>query len=120
MSAALLDGTEVEYVVMEMGDVPDVEMAAGESDTEDEGVLADGKVVVVGEMVEAKEAADEDTGKVLVLVASFCSIDVKVTKASGAGAAQVSLLAVEQCTPVVGSLLQQAQRPVVALYTMSG
>ena len=43
-----------------------------------------------------------------------------VDSASGAGAAHVSLVAMEQWTPVVASLLQQAQSPVVALYTISG
>jgi hypothetical protein len=101
-SAALLDATEAEYVVMEMWDVSNVETAAGEFDREDEGVLAEGadgtvvdKLRVVGEIVEAKEEAGEDTGKTFVLVASFCSIDVKVTRASGAGAAQVSLVVAE-------------------------
>jgi hypothetical protein len=43
-----------------------------------------------------------------------------VARASGAGAAQVSLVAIEQWTPVVTSLLQQAHSPVVALYVISG
>lgn len=102
-AAAVLDDTEAEYVVMEMPDVPDVEVTAGDFDREDEGVLAgstNGVVVVdklrvVGEIIEAKEEAGEDTGKAFVLVASFCSIDVKVARASGAGAAQVSLVAME-------------------------
>jgi hypothetical protein len=102
-SAALLDATEAEYVAVEMWDVSGVEMAAGEFNREDEGVFAEGtdgvvvdKLRVVGEIVEAKEEAGEDTGKTLVLVASFSSIDVKVVRAPGAGAAQVSLVAVEQ------------------------
>jgi hypothetical protein len=102
-AAALLDGTEVEYMVMEMPDVLDVEMAAGEFDREDGGVLAESvdgvvvdKVRGVGDIVEAKDEADEDSSKAFVLVAGFCSIDVKVARASGAGAAQVSLVAMEQ------------------------
>jgi hypothetical protein len=113
-SAALLGATEAEYVAVEMRDVSGVEMAAGEFGREDEGVLAEGadgtvvdKLGVVGEIVVAKEEAGEDAGGTFVLVASFCSIDVKVVRASGAGADQVSLVAVEQ-----------AQRLVVALYTM--
>jgi hypothetical protein len=101
-AAAGLDDTEAEYMVMEMLDVPDVEVTAGDFDREGEGVLArstNGVVVVVvgvvGEIVEAKEEAGEDTGKTFVLVASFCSIDVKVARAAGAGAAQVSLVAME-------------------------
>jgi len=54
-----------------------------------------GQARVVGEIVEAKEEAGEDIGKAVVLIASFCSIDVKVARASGAGAAQVSLVATE-------------------------
>jgi hypothetical protein len=102
-STALLDATEAECVAVEMGDVSGVEMVAGEFDREEEGVVAggaDGMVVdklrVVGEIAEAKEEVGEDTGKTLVLVASFCSIDVRVARAPGAGAAQVSLVAAEQ------------------------
>jgi hypothetical protein len=102
-AAAVLDDTEAEYVVIEMPDVPDVEVTAGGFNREDEGVLArsaNGVVVVdklgvVGEIVEAKEEAGEDTGKAFVLAAAFCSIDVKVVRASGAGAVQVSLVATE-------------------------
>jgi hypothetical protein len=107
-AAAVLDDTEAEYVVIEMPDVPDVEATAGGFNREDEGVFAgsaNGVMVVdklgvvgeivVGEIVEAKEEAGEDTGKAFVLAAAFCSIDVKVARASGAGAAQVSLVATE-------------------------
>ena len=47
-AAALLDGTEAEYMVLEMPDVSDVEMTANEFDREDGRVLAesfDGVVV---------------------------------------------------------------------------
>src|SRR5271168_256960 len=80
-AAVVLDDTEAEYVAMEMSDVSDVEVTAGDFDREGEGVLArsnNGVVVVVdklrvvGEIVEAKEEAGEDTGKAIVLVASFC------------------------------------------------
>jgi len=101
-AAAVMDDTEAEYVVIDMPDVSDVKMTAGDFDREDEGVLArsdNGVVVVVvgvvGEIVEAKEEAGEDIDKMFVLVASFCSIDAKVTRASGAGADQVSLVAME-------------------------
>lgn len=43
-----------------------------------------------------------------------------VDRAAGAGAAHVSLVALEHWTPVALSLLQQAHSPVAALYTMSG
>jgi hypothetical protein len=103
-TTAMSDDMEAEYVVMEMPDVPDLEVTADDFDREDEGVLAESAngVVVVDklsvdrEIVEVKEEADEDTSKAVVLAAGLCSIDVKVTRASGAGAAQVSLVAVEQ------------------------
>src|SRR5436853_2653732 len=72
-AAALLDGTEAEYMVMEMPDVPDVDMEAVEFDREDRGVLAEsanGVVVVdkvIEDIVEANDEAGEDSSKVFVL-----------------------------------------------------
>jgi hypothetical protein len=102
-AAIVLDDTEAGCVIMEMSDVSDVEATAGVFGREDEGVLAEStngvvvvdKLRVIGEIVEAKEDSGEDTSKALVLITSFCSIDVKVARASGAGAAQVWLVAME-------------------------
>ena len=62
----------------------------------------------------------DDVERGVAEVTGACSSDAIVARASNAGAAHVSSVPVEQSTPVVVSLLQQAHRPVVALYKTSG
>jgi hypothetical protein len=85
-----------------------------------EGVMAD-ELREIGEGVAGVEGeSGEVIAEVLVLVGGACWSDTMVARALGAGAAQVSLVVMEHWTPVVGSLPQQAQSPVVALYVISG
>ena len=94
----------------------------------DEGVRGKGEVVNGSEArVEVMEVVEDSGAFVdgideveIVAVAGACSIVAMVARASGAGAAHVSFVAMEHWTPMVASLLQQAHRPVVTLYTISG
>jgi hypothetical protein len=79
----------------------------------DDAAVVAGKVMEVGGEVDGEAVASIDA--VLRPVAGGWGSDTMVARASGAGAAQVSLVAIEQWTPVAASLLQQAHSPVVAL-----
>jgi hypothetical protein len=84
----------------------------------------DDVVAVVDGLREARGGVEDGTvvsiDGVLVTEGGSGGSDSMVARASGAGAAHVSLVAMEQWTPVATSLLQQAHSPVVALYVISG
>ena len=87
----------MELVVLDDGDEEIVEDGGKEDDLDEtfaeefEGVLVDEAEEVVEEVGEVAGVAEE-----LAVVAGACSIDAIVARASGAGAAHVSLVATEQ------------------------
>ena len=91
-------------------------LGIGDDDATD-GVLIKRIEVVVVEVLGGIVGSVEEE---VVEVTGACPSDAMLARASGAGAAHVSFVVVEQSTPVTGSLLQQAHSPLVALYTISG